>query len=322
MPDSDVRLHLGLVAAIAVVAAAALARLYSSARGTTLLAVWMWSLIAMLVVVGTEMAILTGIVNGGGEGIAAIRFAAAAATFCPIVALLGAKRPQDRAWQLIVSSFWVILALPAAQALLLRPGQAFVVHPIWSWFLVVLIVVGASNYLPTRNAIAALLAAAGQAVLVWHELPWGSGPVQNAANDWMPIVGAALLAAAVGIAALTWLRRSRREAASHVALERLWSDFCDQFGVVWGLRVAERVNVAAAQNHWNVRLAWHGVTRDHVLPLTPNPSPTKGRGKPPVAAPPSPSAAEIENLQQSLLPLVRRFVSKEWIDRRLGEKPS
>ena len=140
------------------------------------MAVWVWAAAAMVAVLGIETAIAVGAF--GGAGIEAVRFAAAAATFCPVVALLGAKRPQDRAWQLIVLSFWVILALPAAQAWL-QPGQVLIVHPIWSWFLVVLIVVGASNYLPTRNAIAALLAAAGQAILVWRELPWVGGAAET-----------------------------------------------------------------------------------------------------------------------------------------------
>ena len=39
-------------------------------------------------------------------------FAAAMIVFCPAMALLGAKRPQDKPWQLIVLSLWGILALP------------------------------------------------------------------------------------------------------------------------------------------------------------------------------------------------------------------
>ena len=167
---------------------------------------------------------------------------------------------------MIVLSFWVILALPAAQQWLLRPGQPMTVHPIWSWFLVVLIVVGASNYLPTRYAIASLLAAAGQTLLVWRQLPWGGGinsPRGNAI-DWMPLVGLGLLATAAGMAALGW---PRRLSAASSPLESLWSDFCDQFGVVWGLRVAERINATAAQNSWNVRLTWHGLTQSDGSPL-------------------------------------------------------
>ncbi len=100
----------------------ALARGYRPLHGTTLRAVWWWSFIALGTVVATELAI--GIMQPQDNSWAEpLRFIAAASTFCPLVALLGAKRPQDRAWQWIVLSFWVILALPAAQAWLLRPGE-------------------------------------------------------------------------------------------------------------------------------------------------------------------------------------------------------
>ena len=293
-PEIIVKLHLGIILAIGVAAVVSLGRLFLPARGTTLFAVWLWSAIAMFVVIAAEVAISR---VGGLDNAAAnvLRFAAASATFCPLVALFGAKRPQDRAWQLIVASFWVVLALPAAQAWLLRPGQPLSVHPIWSWFLVVLIVVGASNYLPTRYAIASLLAAAGQTVLVWRQLPWGGGGAssRSGAIDWMPVVGVGLLAAAAAIAAIGWPRRS---SAAREPLERLWCDFCDRFGVVWGLRVAERINATAAQNGWNVRLTWQRLTQADGTSL---------------AAPP---CAE---LAQALRPLLRRFVSADWIDRRL-----
>jgi hypothetical protein len=298
MPSADTiaKLHFGITLAIGVVAAVSLGRLFRPARGTTLMAVWSWSALALFVATAVELALAVG--SPGREGTDALRFAAVTATFCPLIALLGAKRPQDRAWQLIVLSFWVILALPAAQQWLLRPGQPMSVHPIWSWFLVVLIVVGASNYLPTRYAIASLLAAAGQTILVWRQLPWGGGinsPRGNAI-EWMPVLGLGLLAAAAGMAALGWPRHA---SAARSPLEKLWSDFCDQFGVVWGLRVAERINATAAQNGWNVRLTWHGLTQPNGSPLD---------------APPN---AELE---QSLRPLLRRFVSADWIDRRLGSR--
>ena len=173
-----------------------------------------------------------------------VRFLAAAVIFCPNVAILGAERPQDRAWQLIVLSFAVILAPPAAQAWLIRPGQPMTVHPIWSWSLVVLVVVGMSNYLPTRFALAAVVAATGQTVLVWRELPWGDVSTAHGAIDWLPTIALALFATATVIANISPARRSL---AKRQPLELLWRDFCDQFGVVWGLHVAERVNSTAAQ---------------------------------------------------------------------------
>lgn len=286
------RLQLGITSAVGIVAIVTLGRLLLAARGTTLAAVLAWSVAGFFVVAAVEIATAVGVVRDAAE---ALRFAAATATFCPVIAVLGAKRPQDRAWQLIVLSFWVILALPAIQAWLLRPGQPMTMHPIWSWFLVVLIVVGASNYLPTRYALSGLLAAAGQTVLVWRELPWGEGspPAQAVATDWLPVVGLCLLAAAAALTAIGW---PRRRTLDRDPLERLWLDFRDQFGVAWGLRVAERINATAAQHGWEVRLAWHGITQADGSPLT------------------APPRAELE---AALRPLLRRFVSADWIDRRL-----
>jgi hypothetical protein len=258
-------------------------------RGTTLRAPWWWAAISLALVACSETAI--AIWQWGESSAAAqFRFAAGTLTFCPLVALLGAKRPQDRAWQFIVFSCWVILALPAVQAWLLRPDEPPHVHPLWGWFLVVLIVVGLTNYLPTRFCLAGLLAAAGQGTLMWQFLPFGS----NSASQLTSLFGLGLLCAAAVAAALL-ARVSRRVAEP---LDRVWLDFRNQFGVVWGLRVAERMNASAKMYGWDARLAWHGF-------LT-------AAGDP---APGIPPAVKAE-LEKSLRGLLRRFVSDEWIERR------
>jgi hypothetical protein len=258
-------------------------------RGTTLRAPWWWAAISLALVASGEVAIALW---RGGESSAAAqyRFATGTMMFCPLVALLGAKRPQDRAWQFIVFSCWVILTLPAAQARLLRPDEPPSVHPLWGWFLVVLIVVGLTNYLPTRFCLAGLLAAAGQATLLWPFLPFGS----LAAYRLTSLFGLVLLGAAAVAAAV--LARTRRRAGD--PLDLMWLDFRDQFGVVWGLRIAERLNASAKMCGWDARLAWHGF-------LT-------AAGGPAAGIPPAVNA----ELEKSLRGLLRRFVSDEWIGRR------
>jgi hypothetical protein len=58
--------------------------------------------------------------------------------------------------------------------------------------------------------------------------------------------------------------------------------------------VIERINTAASQCGWQARLGWRGWTIE---------------GQPPPA------------LERSLRMLLRRFVSPEWIDRRLRPNP-
>ncbi|MES1213155.1 MAG: hypothetical protein ABUL64_01075, partial [Singulisphaera sp.] len=93
-----------------ILASLAVARRY--VRGTTLVAPWCWAIVAVALVAAVDGAAL---LSGSGmtpAWLSAARYLAAIATFCPLMAVLGAKRPQDRAWQLIVLALWFVLALP------------------------------------------------------------------------------------------------------------------------------------------------------------------------------------------------------------------
>ncbi len=293
MPELLEFVLLVLLSTAWAIALTALARMYQATGGTTLRAVYWWAMAGISAPVVVEAIALAG---RDWTSLGALHFAAAVATFCPLVALLGAKRPQDRAWQFIVVSFWCVLALPAGQALLLRPDVPLRVHPLWSWFVLVLIVVGAANYFPTRLAIPALLFAAGQTLLLWQQLPWGS----EAAAEWTSLAGLGLLVA--GISAAVWLVPRKRPASQPI--DRLWLDFRDWFGAVWGLRIAERINASAAMYDWNVRLSWHGLVNSN-QPTDPGQEPGSQR-----------TTAELE---RSLRTLLRRFVSEEWIEQRLSD---
>jgi hypothetical protein len=225
-------------------------------------------------------------------GAAQLRLAASTTTFLPLIALLGAKRPQDRAWQFIVLAFWLMLALPAGQAWLLRPEYPPVMHGLWTCFVLLLAVIGITNYLPTRFWPTGLLAAAGQIALHWRYLPLTDGTQPDSLSLW----GLGLLAAALVAAALIG-RRSRPRGDP---LDRLWIDFRDQYGVVWGLRVAERINTSAKMHGWNVSLGWLGFA-------------TNFGGSIEVI----PSAVRSE-LEVTVRTVLRRFVSADWIDQRLA----
>jgi hypothetical protein len=283
-------LRVSVVAALCVAGLAALAWQRRRIGGTTLVAPWVWSLVALATVAGSEALIRLG----GGEPAlpwaVALRFAAAMSTFCPTMALLGAKRPQNRAWQLIVLALWGILSLPSLEWLLY--GGAAEIHPARFWFLVVLIATGALNGIGTRYWVSSLLYGGGQVLLLWpFFVPQGALAGADA-----PPLGISALVLAWLLLAAQWPRGK----LPTLPLDRVWLDFRDAFGVVWGLRVAERINASARRYGWPIQLGWSGFRQpDSTL------------------SPEVPEAAE-----DSLRTLLRRFVSPDWIDARLGDAES
>jgi hypothetical protein len=229
--------------------------------------------------------------SGSSPAWAAVaQYLSAVGTFCPSMALLGAKRPQDRAWQFVVATLWLILALPALQSIVVAPGGRLELHPAWRWFLLVLIAISVTNYLPTRFALPAILAGTAQMILLREHLPWTwPWPMSEDVATAIPL---ALLAAAVTLVGISGWATHRAATATN----RVWLDFRNAYGVVWGLRVMERVNQVARQEGCAERLGWQG--------LPPSCDPLSG----------SPT----DPLQVTFRAALRRFVSPDWIDRRIG----
>src|SRR5262249_30040310 len=110
------------LAMIALVGAWVLWRGRRRVIGTTLAAPWAWSLVSLAAQFAT---IASSVFDPPGIWNAPLGYAAAITSFGPVVAVLGAKRPQDRAWQWIVVTLLVVLALPSGQFLLVRQGTPF-----------------------------------------------------------------------------------------------------------------------------------------------------------------------------------------------------
>lgn len=259
-------------------------------RGTTLVATWWWSLAALIAAVGGELLIAWQVL--ADDTVAeSLRYAARVLLLCPTISLLGVKRPQDGPWNFIVLSLWGVLALPAAEALFLNTGQPLEVHGFRSWFVLALIFVSLVNTLPTRHWLAALAAVGGQTLLLFDYLPLAvlPGPLTE--------FGFGLLAVA---AILVALQGPRRTAAT--PLDRLWLDFRDCFGLFWGLRVQERLLATGRQAQWPVVLHWTGWTTPDGQPLREDLPEDHRRA-----------------ILVTFRGLLWRFVSNEWIDRRLED---
>lgn len=245
-------------------------------RRTTLMApcLWVATAASCLLLLAYGMAQMDA-----GLGLEALRFVAAASTLCPLIAVLGAKRPQDRGWQWVVVSLWVIVAWPAGQALAKPAGPAVEIIALWQLFIWALIAMGPFNYLPTRYWWVSLFVAAGQTLLFSRYL---GVPEPRA---WFPLAMACFVLAALVV---VMSRRVVVAEQTHLAAQtERWLAYRNAFGTFWGLRVMQRVNETAALRHWPVQLAWSGFesVQDEV-----------------------PTAIQAAEIDQTLDTLLRRFL--------------
>lgn len=266
--------------------------------GTTLMAPWCWAMASVVVLAAAEVLLTSVSANSEPRWAAHWRFLASATTFCPLMALLGAKRPQDRAWQFIVASLWMVAALPALQSLVYAPGRTLDLDTTWRWFLLLLIAIGAANGLPTRFWPSWLLFATAQGILFVTQLP-----ISAAINGDTSV---ALALALIFLALLFVCLGLPRRVEFRQPFDRQWSDFRDAFGTLWGLRIAERFNAAATMYGWPVRLRWHGLERISTDQEQP--------------AGDEHSCEQASSMRQVWHSLVLRFVSPEWLAAR-GDMP-
>lgn len=279
---------------------------------TTLIYAWWWSVAACAVIAGVEIA---GVfLPEYPAWLSPLRFCAAALSFCPLISMLGSKRPQHVAWNFVVLALWGIVSLSALTALAMQRSDRFVLGDARAWLLVVLILIGLANYLPTSNWLAALLVATGQILLFASHLPL-LREFPFLAN---PAASASLALLLFALALITFRVSSRWPQERADPFDRLWLDFRDLFGLLWSLRLQERVNAAAHVAGWQFELAWGGFVKkedsqEAITPTDPG-TPTQSHGH---------GAQRRYGNQSELRPvmtgLLRRFVSHEWIAARLRE---
>lgn len=265
-------------------------------RGTTLSTAWTWSAWACGVWLLASLAeAFVPLVDRRGM-LDRLWFLAALMFTCTSIAVLGARRPGVRVWNwFVLVPLLVVLGWPAltvgSLAAMSRPLELD--RPAVLAVGLVLLM-GTGNFLRTRFALPAVLAAAAVAAVVTSlaapSTGWPVTPPQGRSG------GTLVLAAALHLAR----RYARRVPPSPDPLDRLWLDFRDWFGIAWALRIMERVNQAAAAEGWPARLtfdgfAWHNLPADA-------------------------AARQLvrERIEHTLRWLLRRFVDAEWIDVRLA----
>lgn len=259
---------------------------------TTLLAAWRWLLGGLLLWISAWS--LSRDWSGWWPGMQRwtdpLWYATAVLMLCPPIAVLGSRRPGARVWTwFILVPLLFVLGWPALAAW--RPSEPLRPVQLETPSLVgygLVLVMGVGNYLGTRFTLPALLYAAALILLVapfWASVP---GAVPD------PPLARILATFSLSGAALVALLLVRRQSPT-TGLERVWRDFRNWFGIVWALRIQERVNATAAKEQWPAR-----VEQDRILWTQ---------------SPPDPAVQE--RLDQTIRWLLRRFVDDSWIDRRM-----
>ena len=223
-------------------------------------------------------------------------YASAVLALCAPIAVLGSRRPGTRVWTwfiqlpLLLVLGWPVVSLwlqgSEIRGLQLETPQLVA-------FLLVL-VMGAGNYCGTRFTLPILCYAAACGILVLSSSV--SCPDWLADHWWARLWATGLLVLAVLFAS----RFSARGAQTTNRFDRLWLDFFDTFGVVWGRRIQDRVNFIAQKKQWPVRLELHGFVWSDTSADTLD------------------RAAIESRIEHTFRWLLRRFVDPSWIDDRLG----
>ncbi len=249
---------------------------------TTLIAPIWWSIVSVTSIVACESFIAWSAL----EWASVLRYTAATSTLCPAIAVLGAKRPQDSGWKFIVASLWLVLILPAIQTMLFGSVDLNL-HWAWRYFLLLVLLAGWSNYALTRFWFASCLVLTAQIMMFGRHLPaFGFEPTDHS-------MGIGISIATVAGCLVWWQARM----PSTNGIGRVWNDFKNAFGTVWGLRIMERINASAEQQEWSQTLMWSGLVASTTAD--------------------QPSPNEADEIEQSFRTHLRRFVDTDWIDRRL-----
>lgn len=319
LTERDVQIHFTLLtySALVAIALVALARTAWRLRDTTFAAPLAWTAISLVAVAAAA------IIGARGFGAAMTEperwnfdidkwmSIAGLSAFCPTIAVLGAKRPQNRAWQWIVASLWAVVAWPAVSSLVARPHEPLEMHAMWKWFCALLALVGWINYLPTRRGVAITLACIGQIGMLRF---WPLRHLEDHNASILYLVffayGAMFFALGILMALIEPQRRqkadeTRRVTDSLASWNRVWRDYRDLYGAVWGLRFMERVNALAKSTSAQLTLGWRGF---RLMTDDTGTSPATGNDA---------AAGEIAKIEVGMRSLLCRFVSHQWIDARL-----
>lgn len=284
-------------------------------ESTSLVSAWRWG--AGAAVVGTLAAVMSlsrwyawGPDTRGVED--HLWYASCLLWLCPLVAVLGARRPGAAAWDVfVILPLLLVLEWPVT-GVTLAAWFGGVIHELtleeitleWPTLvgLCVVLVMGGGNYLGTRFFPAVTGFVLSLVLLTWPLFPWASGSSNGAA--WTRLAGALLLIGSGGLAHWQVRSMSRPNREQH-PLDGAWRDFRDMFGVAWARRVQLRVNEDLRRCSGGGVLGFDGVEFPAVNEqLDVNESQRQ---------------ESYQRAELTLRRLWKRFVDPAWVVLRLGE---
>ncbi|MDB5347576.1 MAG: hypothetical protein JWP89_5953 [Schlesneria sp.] len=269
-----------------------LRRLPRWTSATTLVPASYWALAASSL--WTLTWILDHLTNQVSQSVADhLWYACAIIALCPPIAVLGSRRPGTRVWTafilvpMLFALGWPVITLwlqgSDVRGLQLETPQLV-------GYLLVL-VMGAGNYVGTRYTLAAVLYAVANGLIVLSSSQ--ACPAWLSDRWWVRLFATAGMVVAV----LSAGREAMLASHGSPGFDKLWFSFFDQFGIVWGRRIQDRVNFIAAKENWPAKLQLQGFQWTTAADPVTN--------------------ARIEHTFRWLL---RRFVDPDWIDERLGQQ--
>lgn len=269
-------------------------------RGTTLESAWRWGAAAFsLWGVAWALELNEGVLTAGL--LDQLWYLVALLLLAALVSVLGAKRPGSRVWTWFVTvPMLLVLGWPALFAWShgWPPERMRLMEPAL-WAYAVVCVMGLGNYVGTRFLPSAFWLGIA---LFWLVMPY---------SGWVPEMlptplGCRLRATLCAGFAVIWPAVLAASVPFLAPWDRVWVDFVNSFGIVWGRRLQDRFNDTARQSKWGVKLDFYGLTWDEsqAAPST-GERPRLPRWTPEMAT--------------ALQWLLRRFVDQHWLEKRVGK---
>ena len=228
---------------------------WHGAAGTALRPALIWVALALALSIVAQFVALTEPLSTGRPTAGRLTYLSVLAILAALVSVLNARTPGERVWAGLMVLLVVVFMIPWLEesGRMRRPQGVILVHldSPWTLFYGLLVVVGVTNYLPTRYGIAA--ACVGLVlILEYLGLTRADWPAHTRAVVWEWVAWAFALSISIA-------HRSADRAPAAPGFDGLWLWFRDHWGVVWALRNQERFNRTAELARWPVRLTWYGL---------------------------------------------------------------